>query len=231
MKSAFDIKSARLDALAIRLNSMEVAEWESTLAERAAQYQELNMPMVLDIPANATPDDFDIAAITTLFQAYQLPLIALRHEDAKLWENIARHHHLAFNESVKIIEPSEDATNEPVPTTLINQPTVFVSTPVRTGQQVYAENADLIVTGIVSSGAELIADGNIHVYSTMRGRAIAGASGRRDARIFIHHMQAELVSVGGIFRNFEQDLPEHLHKKAVQIHLEDNRLIINPINH
>lgn len=229
MKAAFDMKSARLDALAIRLNSMDAAEWERTLAERAAQYQELNMPMVLDVPASATPDNFDVAAVAAAFRAYQLPLVALRHEDAELWENIARHHQLAFNESVKVID-TEDASNEPVPTTLISQPTVFVSTPVRTGQQVYAENADLIVTGVVSSGAELIADGNIHVYATMRGRAQAGASGKRDARIFIHHMQAELVSVAGVFRNFEQDLPDHLHKKAVQIHLQDDRLVISPIN-
>ena len=108
-------------------------------------------------------------------------------------------------------------------------PTVFVSEPVRTGQQVYAENADLIVTGMVSEGAELIADGNIHVYAPMRGRALAGAAGRRDARIFIQSMQAELVSVAGIYRNFEQRLPEHLYRKPVQIFLQDDRLVIAAI--
>ena len=99
----------------------------------------------------------------------------------------------------------------------------------RTGQQVYAENADLIVTGTVSEGAELIADGNIHIYASMRGRALAGAKGRRDARIFIHSMQAELVSIAGIYRNFEQQLPEHLYRKPVQIHLQDDRLVIAAI--
>ena len=108
-------------------------------------------------------------------------------------------------------------------------PTVLVAEPVRTGQQVYAENADLIVTGTVSEGAELIADGNIHIYASMRGRALAGAKGRRDARIFIHSMQAELVSIAGIYRNFEQQLPEHLYRKPVQIHLQDDRLVIAAI--
>ena len=92
------------------------------------------------------------------------------------------------------------------------------------------KNGDLIVTGIVSQGAELIADGNIHIYAPMRGRALAGAKGNTNARIFIHSMQAELVSVAGIYRNFEQDLPEHLHKKPVQVSLQDNRLVISAID-
>ncbi|MDP1340547.1 septum site-determining protein MinC, partial [Klebsiella variicola] len=78
--------------------------------------------------------------------------------------------------------------------------TVLITSPVRTGQQVYAEDGDLIVTGAVSQGAELIADGNIHIYAPMRGRALAGAKGDTSARIFIHSMQAELVSVAGIYR-------------------------------
>ena len=114
--------------------------------------------------------------------------------------------------------------------TVISKPTVLINTPIRTGQQVYAENADLIVTGIVNEGAEIIADGNIHVYGAMRGRALAGATGNREARIFIHSMQAELVSVAGIYRNFEQSLPEHLNRKAVQVALQDNRLVISAID-
>ena len=126
--------------------------------------------------------------------------------------------------------PRQAPQPQDVQATVINNPTVLVSTPVRTGQQVYAENGDLIVTGIVSQGAELIADGNIHIYAPMRGRALAGAKGNTNARIFIHSMQAELVSVAGIYRNFEQDLPEHLHKKPVQVSLQDNRLVISAID-
>lgn len=109
------------------------------------------------------------------------------------------------------------------------KPTIVISTPVRTGQQVYAEQADLIVLGIVSPGAEVIADGNIHIYAPLRGRAIAGASGDTKARIFVQSMQAELVSIAGIYRVFEQKLPPHLHRKAVQIELQDDRLAIGAI--
>lgn len=107
--------------------------------------------------------------------------------------------------------------------------TIVVSTPVRTGQQIYAEKADLIVLGIVSPGAEVIADGNIHIYAPLRGRALAGASGDRKARIFVQSMQAELVSIAGIYRTFEQKLPQHLHKQPVCIELQDDRLAISSI--
>ena len=110
------------------------------------------------------------------------------------------------------------------------RPTLVINSPVRTGQQVYAKNADLIVMGMVSEGAEVIADGNIHVYAPLRGRALAGESGDKTARIFVQSMQAELVSVAGIYRVFEQNLPPHLHKHAVKIELqEDDRLAISAI--
>ena len=108
--------------------------------------------------------------------------------------------------------------------------TVVVSAPVRTGQQVYAEGADLIVLGMVSEGAEVIADGNIHIYAPLRGRAQAGQSGDKSARIFVQSMQAELVSVAGIYRVFEQKLPPHLHRRAVCVELEGGeRLAVRAI--
>lgn len=107
--------------------------------------------------------------------------------------------------------------------------TVVINSPVRTGQQVYAEDADLIVLGMVSEGAEVIADGNIHVYAPLRGRALAGEKGDKSARIFVQSMQAELVSIAGIYRVFEQKLPAHLHKQAVRVELVEERLSVAAI--
>lgn len=232
MKPVFEVKSARLNALAVQPNDTDIAQWSHTLDERAAQYRELNLPLVLDLQAFA-PSGIDTAAIVSLFRNHGLPLAAISHHDG-IWARIALENGLAFSEAPP---PEQDGQGEKISEDTGTQehkagkaaPTIFVSNPVRTGQQVYAENADLIVTGIVSQGAELIADGNIHIYAPMRGRALAGAKGRRDARIFIHSMQAELVSVAGIYRNFEQDLPKHLHKQAVQIYLQDDRLVISAI--
>ncbi|ULJ68949.1 septum site-determining protein MinC [Wielerella bovis] len=136
------------------------------------------------------------------------------------------------NENNESEEQPENAETETEPELeLTARPTMVINHPVRTGQQIYAQKSDLLVLGIVSEGAELIADGNIYVYAPMRGRALAGESGDKNARIFIQSMQAELVSIAGIYRVFEQNLPPHLHKHAVRIELqEDDRLAISAIN-
>ncbi|QEY23778.1 septum site-determining protein MinC [Neisseria animalis] len=233
MKSAFDVKSSRLETLAICLHTADLTELEETLRQRTEQYRDLEiMPFVLDVEDFAQPDDLDIPAVVSLCARYGIQILGLRHS-SETWAEAASRCHLVFSSGDKPAEaaalPKPVQEPQPVSATVISNPTVLISTPVRTGQQVYAENGDLIVTGIVSQGAELIADGNIHIYAPMRGRALAGAKGDTNARIFIHSMQAELVSVAGIYRNFEDDLPGHLHKKPVQVSLQDNRLVISAI--
>ena len=185
------------------------------------------------------PSEADLPAVLAVFRRHRLPVAALRHSD-EAWAATAAANGLPFTPPGKErpvpLETADAGTVAEITGEIASEtakqaghPTVLVADPVRTGQQVYAENADLIVTGTVSEGAELIADGNIHIYASMRGRALAGAKGRRDARIFIHSMQAELVSIAGIYRNFEQQLPEHLYRKPVQIHLQDDRLVIAAI--
>jgi len=100
--------------------------------------------------------------------------------------------------------------------------TMIVERPVRSGQQIYARDRDLIVIGDVSPGAEVIADGNVHIYGTLGGRAIAGARGRREAAIFTLDLQAELVAVCGIYRTFEDGPPPDRAGKPVRISLEAN---------
>ena len=235
MKPAFEIKSARTDALAVYLHDADAAALDAALAKCAAQYRELNLPLILDMQ-DFRPSEADLPAVLAVFRRHRLPVAALRHSD-EAWAATAADNGLPFTPPGKErpvpLETADAGTVAEITGEIASEtakqaghPTVLVAEPVRTGQQVYAENADLIVTGTVSEGAELIADGNIHIYASMRGRALAGAKGRRDARIFIHSMQAELVSIAGIYRNFEQQLPEHLYRKPVQIHLQDDRLVI-----
>jgi septum site-determining protein MinC len=109
------------------------------------------------------------------------------------------------------------------------RPTMIINKPVRTGQRIYAEGANLVVLGVVNAGAELIADGDIHIYAPLRGRAIAGAQGNENARIFMHSLEAELVSIAGCFKVFENGIPENLRGKPVQVHLDCSDLIIQPL--
>ena len=101
----------------------------------------------------------------------------------------------------------------------------LITTPVRSGTQIYARGTDLVVTAAVSPGAELVADGNIHVYGPLRGRALAGASGDTGARIFCSRLEAELVSIAGRYLVSEQ-LPAEQQGLPVQIALVDDRLTV-----
>jgi septum site-determining protein MinC len=107
--------------------------------------------------------------------------------------------------------------------------TRLVTDPVRSGRQIYAHHGDLVVSAAVSPGAELLADGSIHVYGALRGRALAGASGDRAARIFCHSLEAELVSVAGVYR-VSEDMGKDVHHRQVQVYLRDEYLRIDPID-
>ncbi|WP_194761387.1 septum site-determining protein MinC [Pantoea ananatis] len=119
--------------------------------------------------------------------------------------------------------------SKPVATEALVAKTRIVNTPVRSGQQIYARNADLIVTSSVSAGAELVADGNIHIYGMMRGRALAGASGDRDCQIFCTNLAAELVSIAGEYWIMDQ-IPEAFFAKAARLCLQDGALTIQTLN-
>jgi septum site-determining protein MinC len=108
--------------------------------------------------------------------------------------------------------------------------TMIIDTPVRTGQRIYARGADLVLMAMVNAGAEVIADGSIHAYAPLRGRALAGASGNTKARIFAMVMEAELVSIAGVYKTFEQGWPSNLVKKPVQVMLQDDKLEMRPIS-
>ena len=100
---------------------------------------------------------------------------------------------------------------------------------VRTGQQIYAKGCDLVVMAVVSYGAEVIADGNVHVYAPLRGRAVAGARGNANARIFSTCMEPQLLSIAGNYRALETDLPKDIAGKPAQARLDGEKLIIEPL--
>ena len=107
--------------------------------------------------------------------------------------------------------------------------TVLIDKPLRAGQRVYAQNADLVMLGIVNFGAEILADGNIHVYAPLRGRAIAGARGNVEARIFTTELDPQLVAIAGVYRTIETALPENVAGKPAQIRRVGNKLLIEPL--
>lgn len=277
MTSLFDVKSARLDVLALQLHSNQLADFETVLEQRLKQLGDFAaMPFVLDLEHIEPNQELALDQLIRLFRRRGLQLVGLRHHQESVAQ-LAAKHGLAFSlipetsadkrvqDAVETIAPAlnvDIATAAPAQTVATEsgllsdrlakeanitsfydkpslgepianepaRPTVVIRQPIRTGQQVYAENADLIVLAMVSVGAEIIADGNIHVYAPLRGRALAGAAGNKKARIFAQNMQAELVSVAGVYRTFEQGLPNDLGNQAVQIYLDDDRLVVSALN-
>ena len=107
--------------------------------------------------------------------------------------------------------------------------TLIVDKPLRSGQQIYAKGCDLVVLALVNPGAEVIADGSIHVYAPLRGKAIAGAKGDTSARIFAASMEAELISIAGTYRTTENPLPDNVLGKPAQIRLDGDKLVMEPL--
>jgi len=114
------------------------------------------------------------------------------------------------------------STPEPAPATLL------ITEPVRSGQRIFADRGDLVVVNSVSSGAELIAQGSIHVYGRLRGRALAGVNGDKTARIFCQSLEAELVAIAGLYRTSD-DLGPAVRQQRVQAFLRDERLCLEPL--
>jgi septum site-determining protein MinC len=106
---------------------------------------------------------------------------------------------------------------------------LVIHKPLRSGQQIYARGRDLVVLAMVNAGAEIIADGHIHVYAPLRGKAIAGARGNTDARIFALSLEAELISIAGIYRTSENPLPANVLGKPTQVRLEGEKLVMDAL--
>ncbi|WP_295994246.1 septum site-determining protein MinC, partial [Rugamonas sp.] len=124
-------------------------------------------------------------------------------------------------------QPAAQAAPAVAAATAVGAPGVMIiDTPVRAGQRIYARGCDLVITAVVNNGAEIIADGSIHVYSTLNGRALAGASGNAEARIFALSMAPELVSIAGVYRTFEDGFPPEFARQPAQIRLNGDRIDI-----
>jgi septum site-determining protein MinC len=193
-------------------------------------------------------------AIATLLKSYRLNAVAVRNASPEMTSDILASG-LSLDGSLKPraeVAPAapEQAEidlapqkNEPLPHTSWKHPaptfapqtcrrsiaanTMIVDTPVRAGQRIYARGADLIITAAVNNGAEVIADGSIHIYAPLRGRALAGANGDTDARIFTLSMEAELVSIAGMYRTFENGSESA--QQPTQIRLVGDRIDMLPI--
>ena len=135
------------------------------------------------------------------------------------------------NRSTSVAEPAPSAVE--TVREITGPSTMVVDKPLRSGQKVYARGCDLVVLAMVNQGAEVVADGNIHVYAPLRGKAMAGARGDTSARIFALCMEPELISIAGVYRTSENPLAPDVQGKAAQVRLSTDgqeKIIIEALN-
>lgn len=234
---AFEFKSAQfsLPRLLLKNTRMHsIAEQMESLVNTAASFFS-NTPVVIDLAEIDDDAEVDFPWLVGLLRGYGMIPFGVRgagsgqKEMAELMDlAILADQSSKKNTTKKPASTPAAAHKRADVASVAAQKSRLITTPVRSGQRVYAPDGDLIITAQVSSGAEVIADGNIHIYGTLRGRALAGVKGNRDARIFCHNLQAELVAVAGQYR-VNDDLADEQRDCPVQIHLDDNRLIVKPL--
>ncbi|MBL0943773.1 MAG: septum site-determining protein MinC [Hydrogenophaga sp.] len=236
--ASFDLKSAHLPLLALLLKSSDLDLLRREFGERYGDQPEFfdHDPLLIDLQGVADAGTPDLAAVAALLQEHRLRAVAVHAlDDAQ--RAAARSAGLPLADGINLPreaprQPAREAAAPPPPPP-VNPAALVVDKPLRSGQQVYARGRDLVVMAPVNPGAEVIADGHIHVYAPLRGKAIAGARGFADARIFSLAMAPELVSIAGIYRTSEVPLPSELHGKPAQVRLQrtpdGEKLVIDPL--
>lgn len=231
----FQLKGSMLAITVMELAHNDLTRLDRQLAEKVAQAPAFfsNTPLVLALDKLPEDEgDLDLAALMSLCRNHGLRTLAVR---AQREADIAA----ATAMDLPVLPPSgarerpldptggSAAAKQPEkPAEPELKPSKIVSSPVRGGQQVYAQGGDLIVLAPVSAGAELLADGNIHVYAPMRGRALAGIKGNEQARIFCQQMGAELLAIAGHYKTAEDLRRDPLWGEAVHVSLSGDVLNI-----
>lgn len=186
-------------------------------------------PVLLDLTTVETHNlPLDMPKLLALVRQYRLSPIGIKSY-SNAHKEFAKAQHLAIiaqaETAAVAAEKTAEIKSEVKPAVTTGLKTKIIDQPVRSGKQIYAKGADLIVTSSVSHGAEIIADGNIHIYGTLNGRALAGAQGDTNARIFCRNVDAELIAIAGNYLVNEQ-IP-HTHKTSnqfLEIFLADQTL-------
>jgi septum site-determining protein MinC len=242
--ATFEIKSANLPLVALLLKSTDLVALARELEARFGDIPDFfdQDALMIDLgPLPQTAGDIDFPALISLLGSYQLVPIAVKggtpaQTAAALQAGLlpVPDAHLVAPRPTVATPPAPAPSAPAVPAAVAPAAplgALVIDKPLRSGQQIYARGRDLVVLAMVNAGAEVIADGHIHVYAPLRGKAMAGARGNADARIFSLALEAELLSIAGVYRTSEYPLPPGMAGKPTQVRLvpgdEGDKLVMN----
>lgn len=250
-EACFQMKGSVVTAIVLELTHYSETAFADQLNDHVKQAPKLftNSPVVISLEKLEKNAEIEFASLLRTCKAAALQPLAFRGVPARYADAVqatglamlpfASARSAANSKLVSLDSPPEEiqqaapeSTDSPAHTVVESsgRPTKLVTQPVRSGQQIYAQGADLIIMSQVSEGAEVLADGHIHVYGTLRGRALAGVNGATNARIFCRSLEAELLSVAGNFV-LSEDLRSQaeLWKQPTQVFLNDEDLKVEAL--
>ncbi|MBA2960571.1 MULTISPECIES: septum site-determining protein MinC [Ramlibacter] len=236
--ATFEIKSATLPLVSLLLKSPDLAALSRELQVRFGDKPDFfdHDALVIDLtPVAGLAVDF--AALVALLASHRVHPVAVRGGSA---EQVVAARAAGLARADDLLLQSPRVVQEPVRSAPAAAPApaappgaLIVDRPLRSGQQVYARGRDLVVMAMVNAGAEVVADGSIHVYAPLRGKAMAGARGHAEARIVTLCLEPELVSIAGVYRTSDVPLPAAVLGKPTQIRLDggtEGRLVMDPLD-
>lgn len=243
--ASFDLKSVHLPLLALLLKSGDMDLLRREFGQRYGDQPDFfdQDPLLIDLQGLGTEEALpDLMEVSELLRSHRLRPVAV-NAVGEAQRAAVQAAGLPLADAPLLTRqgnaPSSSASAAPVatpsPAPVVPAPgALVIDKPLRSGQQVYARGGDLVVMAMVNPGAEVIADGHIHVYAPLRGKAMAGARGNAQARIFALAMAPELISIAGVYRTSEVPLPEALLGKPAQVRLHSNdegdRLVIDALS-
>lgn len=226
-KATFQLKGGLFTLTALHLLNLDMEQLKTQLSDMVQQAPKFfeHAPIVVDVQKLAG-ENIDFSELLSILRQYRLIPVGIRHA------GVAQRQ-MAAQAGLAILPDAKSGRNE-LPITekkavaasiekATTTPTKLIAQNVRSGQQIYAQGGDLIIVGSVSPGAELLADGHIHIYGALRGRALAGVSGDTQARIFCHELAAELVSIAGHYW-VNEDLQDVKPGQITQVFLQEDKL-------
>jgi len=229
-EQTIELKGSSFTLSVLHLSSGSLQEICAALTDKIAQAPQFfhRAPLVVNVSQVHEPIDF--GGLKEVVEAMDFILVGVTGCRDKEQKQAAKSAGLAVMSSAITSAPTAQEP-EPAPE-VIERPvaaaTRYYDGPVRSGQQIYAKDADLVITGVVSNGAEVIADGSIHIYGPLRGRALAGAKGNTSSRIYCSDLQAELVAVAGNYQ-LSETLQQQFMRQAVCISLDNEQLVISQL--
>lgn len=235
---ALELKTTRIAGIQIILNSAEHAALDTHITTLFAATPDFFGGEAAVFECGRLPDDAaapDWVWLAEELQSRGLNPFAVQNAPPELAAAAVRAGLLVLNAAAPALAPVvAEPEPEPEPAAALAEgntaPTRIIDKPLRSGQRVYAPGGDIVVLAAVNPGAEVIADGSIHVYAPLKGRALAGARGDTSARIFTTHLEAELVSIAGVYRTFEAAPDAAVARKPAQIRLADaSQIVIEPL--